>query len=479
MVPYLDEEEVYSSEALEAHRVGSIFIHKLDRPFQGYSTGVDLEGLGDQSDWGTLDRYLAYVADIVNGLRREWVHRVTLYGLEASLARVINKAGYTEDQIRRSFASFIHELDHKEFHVTLSLNNTRELHISKQVLAETLEAEASIGRINVSTIYSVADDTELSKEPHSRFVSLACRYGNVEFQGETPTMRTGVLGDPTAGGRLGIVTLNLPRLGYEARNEEDFYVRLDDLIGLAVEALEDKRRAMEKLLGDGRLPNTGQILVSLSGHVSVVTLSGVNEAIKNLIDADISQIAGKAVAYKVLEFTLKQLQEAQRTTGHCYSLEAYPSMEAGVFFAAEDRRLHNDIYTQGKNTAYYTAAADLPSFSDDLWGTMEHLKRIQSIFSGGTTQEVHLEEGLSYRDECGLLVKRIMGQGYPNVKFSPVFSVCPNHGYISGEAQTCPLCSEQLSVYSWVDGYPRNLSLLSDGLKEAHRQRVSHDVKSR
>jgi ribonucleoside-triphosphate reductase len=326
----------------------------------------------------------------------------------------------------------------------------------------------------------VAGDTDLSEEPHRRYVSLAFKYGNVEFQGETPVKRTGVLGDPAGGGRLGVVTLNLPRLGYEARNEEDFYDRLGGIIGLAVETLEDKRRGVEEFLEAGYLPHTKRLLGSLGGHVSAVTLAGVNEAVTNLIDAGVSHVAGKAVTYKLLEFLWGQLREAQSVTGHPYSLEAYPCMEAGVSFAAEDRRALGDIFAQGETSPYYTAAAELPpSHGDDLWYALDHLKKIQSIFTRGTTQEVHLREGLRYRDECGLLVRRIMGQGYPNIKPSPVFSLCPGHGHIPGEAERCPICGEPATVYTWVDGYPRALVLLSDGLKEAHRQRVSHDVESR
>lgn len=475
----MDEADVFSPEALEAHRGGDIFIHQLEKSRLGYSTGVDLSRLDKATRRNTLNHYVAEVTETVIRLRGEWAHSVTLHGLEAGLAEVLGEAGYTEDQICESLSLFINELNQTRFRVTLSLNETGEPHTFKQVLADLLEASASQGNMHIGVAYNVTGDTDLSKEPHGGYVSLAFKYGNVEFQGETPIKRTGILGDPWDGGRLGVVTLNLPRLGYEAKNEEDFYARLGCLTELAVEALEDKRRAVEEFLEAGYLPYTRQLNGSLEGHVLAVTLAGVNEAVMNLIDAGVSHVAGKAVTYKVLEFMWGQLREAQSTTGHVYSLDAYPCMEAGVVFAAEDRRL-GDIFTQGESSPYYTAAAELPpSHGNDLWWAMDHLKKMQSILTGGTTQEVHLREGLGYRDECGVLIKRIMRQGYPNVKPSPLFSLCPNHGYIPGEADKCPGCGEPPTVYTWVDGYPRALVLLSDGLKEAHRQRVSHDVKSR
>jgi len=476
----MDEADVFSPEALEAHRGGSIFIHQLEKSRLGYSTGVDLGRLDDTARGNTLDDYLAEVTETVRRLRGEWAHSVTLHGLEAGIAEVLGEAGYTENQTRGSLSSFIHELNETRFHVTLSLNETGEPHTFKQVLADQLEASASQGNTHIDVAYNVTVDTDLSREPHRGYVSLAFKYGNVEFQGETPIKRTGIIGDPWDGGRLGVVTLNLPRLGYEARNEEDFYARLGRLTELAVDALEDKRRAVGEFLEAGYLPYTMKLNGSLDSYASAVTLAGVNEAVMNLIDAGVSHVAGKAVTYKVLEFMWGQLRDAQRSSGHVYSLEAYPCMEAGVVFAAEDRRLLGDIFTQGESSPYYTAASELPpSHGDDLWQAMDHLKKIQGIFTGGTAQEVHLREGIGYRDECGLLVKRVMRQGYPNVKPSPVFSVCPSHGCIPGEAETCPECGEPPTVYTWVDGYPRALVLLSDGLKEAHRQRVCHDVKSR
>jgi len=476
----MDEADVFSPEALEAHRGGSIFIHQLEKSRLGYSTGVDLSRLDDETRGGALNEYMAAVTETVRRLRGEWAHSVTLHGLEAGIAEALGRSGYTDDQTSESLSSFIDALNKARFRVTLSLNETDKPHTFKQMLADLLEASASQGQMTLNVAYNVSGDTDLSKEPHRGYVSLAFKHGNVEFQGETPVKRTGVLGDPWNGGRLGVVTLNLPRLGHEARNEEDFYARLSRLTELAVGALEDKRRAVEEFLEAGYLPYTRKLIGSLDGHASAVTLSGVNEAVMNLIDAGVSHVAGKAVTYKVLEYMWGQLREAQRASGHIYSLEAYPCMEAGVVFAAEDRRLLCDIFAQGESSPYYTAAAELPpNHGDDLWQALDHLKKIQGIFTGGTTQELHLRRGLAYRDECGLLVRRIMGQGYPNVKPSPVFSLCPDHGHILGEADECPVCGEPPTVYTWVDGYPRALVLLSDGLKEAHRQRVSHDVESR
>jgi ribonucleoside-triphosphate reductase len=315
-------------------------------------------------------------------------------------------------------------------------------------------------------------------------VSLAYKYGNVEFAGNLTGLGRKspsgyVLGDPAGGGRLGVATLNLPRLGHEARNEEDFFDRLGALLENAVDALESRRRAVEESLEAGRLPETRRVQGSVEGHRSAITLAGMNEALMSVIDAGVGHVAGKAVTYKVLEFISGRLEEARAEHSHNFSLESYPCVEAGAVLAAMDRQLYGDSYAQGENAPYYTAASELPpGHGDDLWQALDHQKRLHAIYGGATMLEVHLRRGIPLRDECGLLVERIMGQGFGEVKVSPLFSLCPEHGYISGEVYACPVCGRETAAYTWVDGRPRPLGQVSEGLKEAHRQRVSHDVKS-
>jgi hypothetical protein len=478
----MDESNVYSREALEAHRAGEIFIHHVDDAGIGYSTGIDVGELQEaQSRAHTLSEYLHSVVEAVKKLEGEWAHRVTLHGLDLSAREWFNGEREEEEE---AIGDFISELNGLRLNVSLSLNEENHSYGFSLALADRLEAHATQGRIAPTIIYNVTDDTDLAEEPHRRYVSHAYRYGNVEFIGTLRELGgqslTGyVLGDPRNGGRLGEVTLNLPRVGYEARNEEDFYSRLGALTQLAVEALEQNRRAVEESIEDRRMPYTARLQGSLEGHYSAIAVAGLNEALVNIIDAGVDHVAGKAVAYKVLEFLRDQVIEAQETHGHPYSLEAYPSAEAGAFFADEDRRLHEDMFTQGEVAPYYTVGSELPpSHGDDLWQALEHQKRLQIIYSGGTMMEAHLRRGIPYRDECGLLVKRIMQQGFADVKVSPVFSLCPVHGYIYGEAETCPTCGRDAKVYVWVDGQARPLDTLNEGLKEAHRQRVFHDVKA-
>jgi len=478
----MDESDVYSREALEAHRAGELFIHHVDEAGIGYSTGIDVcELQEDQGQSHILNEYLHNVLEAVKKLEGEWAHRVTLHGLDLGTRNWFD--GEREEE-EAAVGSFISELNGLQFNVSLSLNKENHSYGFSRVLAEQLKASAAQGRMAPAIMYNVTDDTDLAEEPHRRYVSHAYRYGNVEFIGTLRELGgqslTGyVLGDPRNDGRLGVVTLNLPRVGYEARNEEDFYGRLGALTQLAVEALEQNRRAVEESIEDGRMPYTAKLQGSLQGHHSAIAVAGLNEALVNLIDAGVDHVAGKAVAYKVLEFLRDQVIEAEETHGQPYSLEAYPSAEAGAFFADEDRRLHSDTFTQGEAAPYYTAASELPpSHGDDLWQALEHQKRLQIIYSGGTMMEVHLRRGIPYRDECGLLVKRIMQQGFADVKVSPVFSLCSVHGYIYSGAEVCPTCGQDARVFVWVDGQAHPLDTLNEGLKEAHRQRVFHDVKA-
>jgi len=476
----MDEADVYTPDALGAHRTGAMYIHHVDKAWIGYSTGVDVGEPGIVDRAGSLGEYLSGVAGTVRRLGQEWAQRVTVHGLGRGASQWLGDGGGDDGAVRR----FVSELNELSLDVTLSLDHDDQRSPFAGLLARELEENASRGWMAPAVLYHLGKGVGLAKEPHKGYVSLAYTYGNVEFAGNLTglgrkSLSGYVLGDPAGGGRLGVVTLNLTRLGHEARNEEDLYDRLGTLLETAVDALESKRRAVEESLKSGRLPETRRVLGSVEGHRSAVTLAGMNEALMSIIDAGVGHVAGKAVTYKVLEFISGRLEEAGGEHNHPFSLESYPCVEAGAALAAMDRQLYDDSYAQGENAPYYTAASELPpSHGDDLWQAIDHQKRLQTIYGGSTMLEVHLRRGIPIRDECGLLVERIMGQGFGEVKVSPLFSLCPEHGYINGETHTCPVCGHEAAAYTWVDGRPRPLGLLSEGLKEAHRQRVSHDVKS-
>ena len=477
----MDEADVFTPSVLAAHRAGDMFIHHLDKAWVGYSTGIDVGEPGVVDDAGSLGKYLSSVVSTVKGLGDEWAQRITIHGLDKGASRWLTEE---DGRAREAVEGFASELNGLGPGITLSLNYHEQSSTFARLLVKELEKGLNQGRMAPAILYNLESGTDLTVEPHRGYVSLAYRYGNVEFAGnltgqgrQSPTGY--VLGDPAEGGRLSVVTLNLPRLGHEARNEEDFYDRLGDLMETAVEALDSKRRTLEELLESGGLPETSRIHGSIDGHRSTITVVGMNEATLNLIDAGVGHVAGKAVTYKVLEYISERVQEARKEHDHPLSFESYPCVEAGAKLAVMDRERFGDTYTQWEGAPYYTAASELPpGHGDDLWQALEHQKRLQAIYEGGTMFEVHLRRGIPYRDECGLLTRRIMGQGFGEVKASPVFSLCPEHGYLYGEAHSCPTCGHESTTYTWVDGQLRPLGTLSEGLKEAHRQRVSHDVKS-
>ena len=203
---------------------------------------------------------------------------------------------------------------------------------------------------------------------------------------------------------------------------------------------------------------------------SVITLVGMNEALESLIDAPMGHVAGKAVTYKLLEYILRKIETVQAETGLLLSLEAYPSETAGAILLTEYETRHQTL----------TAATELKSsHGNDLWDALEHQKKYHSLYTGGTLQQIHLEQGLDYNDELMLLVKRtIENFGYNYLAITPVFSLCPEHGYVKGD-NNCPICGSETTAYTRIDGNMTKVSQIPEPLKEAYWRRVYYDVKNR
>jgi ribonucleoside-triphosphate reductase len=332
----------------------------------------------------------------------------------------------------------------------------------------------------------------------SRYVALSYLYGYPVFQNyctgtlhprylhEPETVASdidatylrhgGVHGNSDNQGCLSVVTLNLPRLSHLSRTEDEFFGRLDEAVEIAGAVHEGKRRHLEKKLAEGRLPETARHLESLDWHFSAVNVVGMNEALLGLIDAGAGHVAGKAVTYRLLEHLVRRIEEIQSETGHLYTLEAAPCVEAGALMAERETATR-----PGDVKPFYTASTELPPWhGDDLWDAMEHQKKYHGIYTGGDVFQIHLARGLNYREECKLLLRRSLKVfGFNHLKVSPVFSLCRKHGYLFGEQRKCPVCGGDAETYTWVDCSPRPLDELSERLKEAHRRRVYSDVKDR
>jgi len=277
---------------------------------------------------------------------------------------------------------------------------------------------------------------------------------------------------------VGVVTINMPRLGYMSKTEDEFLERLSSLMELARDSLELKRRVVEQNIRRGLLPYTKRYLGTLANHFSTIGLVGMNEACLNLFGEDIGSERGTAFAEKVLDFMLLKLLDFQEETGNIYNLEATPAEGTAYRLARIDKQKFPDIITQGKEAPYYTNSTMLPvAYTDDIFEAFILQEGLQSKYTGGTVIHVYLGEEIDDEDACATLVKRIAENfRVPYFSMTPTFSICEEHGYIRGEHYTCPMCGKQTEVYSRVVGYYRPVQNWNKGKKEEYKQRKVYAV---
>jgi anaerobic ribonucleoside-triphosphate reductase len=280
-------------------------------------------------------------------------------------------------------------------------------------------------------------------------------------------------------GSIGVVTLNLPRLGYLAKDEDEFFERLEALMELAKDSLEIKRKVLEQFTEKGLYPYSRRYLRGVKetfgkywkNHFSTIGLVGMNEAIQNLFGYSIATPEGLEFAAKVLNFMREKLADFQEETGNIYNLEATPAEGASYRLARIDKRKYPDIIVANEKylakgaEPFYTNSSQLPvDHEADLFEALEHQDRLQTLYTGGTVFHIYLGERLySWRAAAELVRKVAWNFHLPYFTLTPTFSVCPTHGYISGEHKQCPRCGANCEVYSRVVGYLRPVDQWNDG----------------
>ncbi len=277
-------------------------------------------------------------------------------------------------------------------------------------------------------------------------------------------------------GSVGVVTINMPRIGYLSKSEKQFFERLEKLMELAKESLEIKRKFVQENIGTGLLPFTKRYLGTLKWHFSTIGLVGMNEACLNFLGQNITTNDGKDFAIKVLKFMRDKVLEFQKETGNIYNLEATPAEGTSYRLARIDKKKYPKIITAGKKVPYYTNSTHLPvNHTDDIFEALRHQEGLQVLYTGGTIFHAFLGERIEDPKACKLLVKRIAENfRIPYFTITPTFSVCINHGYITGEHFKCPECNKPTEVYSRIVGYYRPLQNWNEGKREEFRQRKEY-----
>ena len=285
-------------------------------------------------------------------------------------------------------------------------------------------------------------------EPHM-VRSMCCRL-QLDLR-ELLKRGNGLFGSAEQTGSIGVVTINMARLGYKHKGDEEaLYEELDHLLSLARTSLELKRKEVQRLIDSGLFPYTRRYLGTLRNHFSTIGVNGMNEMIRNFTDDahDITDDYGHQMALRVLDHVRDRMVEFQEETGHMYNLEATPAEGTTYRFAREDKKRYPDIIQAGTPAEpYYTNSSQLPvGYTTDPFKALAEQEDLQKKYTGGTVLHLYMGERISSAEACKQLVKRSLERfRLPYITVTPTFSICPKHGYIAGEHEYCPICDEEIA----------------------------------
>ncbi|MCD8347825.1 MAG: ribonucleoside triphosphate reductase [Lachnospiraceae bacterium] len=353
--------------------------------------------------------------------------------------------------------------------------------------------------------YSITKDFDWSETENNRLLfEMTAKYGTPYFSNyinsdmEPSDVRSmccrlrldlrelrkksgGFFGSGESTGSVGVVTINLPRIAYLAADEADFYARLDRLMDIAARSLKTKRTVITKLLAAGLYPYTKRYLGSFDNHFSTIGLIGMNEAGLNAkwLRQDLTHPKTQAFAKDVLNHMRTRLSDYQEQYGDLYNLEATPAESTAYRFAKHDKEEFPDIITANENgTPYYTNSSHLPvGYTEDIFSALDVQDELQTLYTSGTVFHAFLGEKLPDWKSAAALVRKI-AENYklPYYTISPTYSVCSEHGYLSGEVYTCPHCGKKTEVYSRITGYYRPVQNWNDGKSQEFKDRKTYDI---
>jgi len=293
----------------------------------------------------------------------------------------------------------------------------------------------------------------------------------------------GLFGANPLTGSIGVVTLNMPRIAFLASDEDDFYARLNKCLLMAKNSLEIKRKILETYTTNGLYPYTKFYLSKIAerfnqfwkNHFSTIGIIGMNEACTNFMGESITTDKGREFAIKVMDYLREKLIEIQEETGNNYNLEATPAEGTSFRLALLDKKRYPKLQNANPNTEtpFYTNSTQLPvNYSSDIFEVLDLQDELQTKYTGGTVLHIFGGERVEHPESIRELVKTICNKYHlPYFTFSPTFSICPEHGYLIGEKESCPTCLKRTEVFSRIVGYLRPVSQWNDGKKAEFKMR--------
>lgn len=482
-----------------------------------------------------FDTALGQMVNFLGTLQNEWAGAQAFSSFDTFLAPYVKIDGLNYEQVRQGIQQFVFNLNVPSrwgmqtpfTNITLDWNCPEDMREQKPIIGgkeqpftysecqkemdvinrafiDVMSAGDSKGRIFTFPIptYNITKDFDWDHENAKGLFEMTAKYGIPYFQNfinsslnpsdvrsmccrlqldlrQLKARGGGLFGSAEMTGSVGVVTINLPRIAYLSKDKEEFFERLGKLMDSSKTSLELKRIAVQQSIDRGLLPFTRRYLPSLRNHFSTIGLNGMSEACTNMLgkEHDIASDEGKLFAVEVLDFMRERLVGYQEETGHMYNLEATPAEGTTYRFAKEDKKRFPDILQAGTSEApYYTNSSHLPvGYTDNPLEALRHQDDLQTRYTGGTVLHLFLGERIHDWKMCRDFVKKVVANHrLPYITVTPTFSVCPTHGYISGEVKTCPTCQEGCEIWSRVVGYFRPVQEWNKGKKSEYAEREEY-----
>ena len=483
-----------------------------------------------------LDSLLGQMVNFIGTLQNEWAGAQAFNSFDTLLAPLVKKDKLTFEQVKQGMQEFIYSMNQNSrwgmqapfSNISLDLipppdlkdkpakiggveqdfkysDCQKEMDMINKAFVAVMEEGDAHGRIFTFPIptYNLTKEFDWDSEVARDIFKMTAKFGYPYFQNYIGTdlnpesIRSmccrlqldmdqirkksgGLFGNNDSTGSIGVVSMNLPKIGYLTKTKETFFKRLERNMGLAKESLEIKRKLIKANLESGLMPYTKVYLGSFRNHYSTIGLVGMNECCLNFLGKDITTEEGKAFAIEVLDFMNLKIIEYQAKTGNLYNLEATPAEGTAHRFALHDKRHYKDIIHAGNgdDKVFYTNSTQLPvDYKIDLFDALEHQEALQTRYSSGTVFHTFLGERLTDWRTCRTLVKKIAENSkLPYFSITPTFSICEKCGYLNGEQFTCPKCKGETEVYSRVVGYFRPVHNWNAGKKQEYKERINFGV---
>ena len=479
---------------------------------------------------------LGQMVNFLGTLQNEWAGAQAFSSVDTYLAPFVRQDGLAYAEIRQCFQEFIYNLNvPSRWGTQTPFTNLTfdwvcpadlraqqpviggrempfcygelqpEMDLINRAFIEVMTAGDTKGRLFTFPIptYNITADFAWDHPNTERLFDMTAKYGLPYFQNfinselqpgmvrsmccrlqldlrELLKRGNGLFGSAEQTGSVGVVTLNCARLGYKFRGDEArLFAELDRLLELAKQSLEMKRRVVQERMNAGLYPFTKRYLGTLRNHFSTIGVNGINECIRNFTAdrENIASEAGAAFGLRMLDRLRERMVAFQQDSGHLYNLEATPAEGTTYRFAREDRKRFPEILQAGTADApYYTNSSQLPAGeTDDPFAAMEHQEPFQQRYTGGTVFHLYMGERISSARACKELVRRALTRfRIPYLTITPTFSICPQHGYLAGEHQSCPQCEprkQPCEIWTRVMGYYRPVSQFNRGKQSEFQER--------